>query len=72
MVNYIRKCTSQLKCCYCKVEFDEMQLLTEHIDAHDNTELCLISAIRELWDVEEYMFSTYENDPLLTILDDIS
>ena len=67
LINYIRRQVYS-KCCFvCKLEFDSMDMLRNHL-----TEKMHIKEFpsAELWDHPEFYFSTFEDDSMLCLLDD--
>ncbi|CAG8457949.1 10203_t:CDS:2 [Paraglomus brasilianum] len=65
LINYIRHKTSINSCMSCNASFDTLPQLTEHMEKQN-----CFSKVPDLnhafWTDPHYLFPTYENDPLLT------
>ncbi|KAH8337887.1 hypothetical protein KR067_008561 [Drosophila pandora] len=66
VVNYLRRQLCMLRCASCDLQFDELDLLTEHM----TQELHCGIGDRACWDKPEFFFPYIENDGLLCVLDD--
>ncbi|ALC41869.1 CG9890 [Drosophila busckii] len=66
VVNYARRQLCLLRCICCDLQFDEFELLAEHMaqEAH-----CRLGE-RASWDKPEFFFPYMENDGMLCVLDD--
>lgn len=63
-INYLRCCQRDVKCPLCHVEFDTAAQLTEHINNLAHSKL----PVDDEWRQPQYLFPTYDDDPLLTSL----
>ncbi|KAM8713187.1 hypothetical protein ACLKA7_013490 [Drosophila subpalustris] len=66
VVNYVRRQLCLLRCVCCDLQFDDLELLAEHMDQESH---CGIGE-RAKWDKPEFFFPYMENDGLLCVLDD--
>ncbi|TDG42608.1 hypothetical protein AWZ03_010969 [Drosophila navojoa] len=66
VVNYLRRQLCLLRCVCCDLQFDEFELLAEHMA---NESHCGIGD-RSKWDKPEFFFPYIDNDGLLCVLDD--
>ncbi|XP_002062718.2 zinc finger protein 277 [Drosophila willistoni] len=66
IVNYVRRQICMLRCVSCDLQFDEFDLLEEHM----TQELHCGIGRRLNWDKPEFFFPYMENDGLLCVLDD--
>jgi len=66
VVNYLRRQMCVLRCATCDLQFDEQELLVEHMAQ----ELHCGIGDRTSWDKPEFFFPYMENDGLLCVLDD--
>ncbi|KAH8402141.1 hypothetical protein KR009_010003 [Drosophila setifemur] len=66
VVNYLRRQLCMLRCVTCDLQFDELDLLTEHMAQESH---CSIGK-KGSWDKPEFFFPYMENDGLLCVLDD--
>ncbi|XP_030375472.1 zinc finger protein 277 [Scaptodrosophila lebanonensis] len=66
VINYVRRQICMLRCVRCDLQFDDEELLSEHMaqEAHYSI------AERSSWDKPEFFFPYLENDGLLCVLDD--
>lgn len=66
VVNYVRRQLCLLRCVSCDLQFDDLNLLSEHMEQESH---CGIGD-RIKWDKPEFFFPYMENDGLLCVLDD--
>ncbi|KAH8405137.1 hypothetical protein KR222_004573 [Zaprionus bogoriensis] len=66
VVNYVRRQLCLLRCVCCDLQFDDLELLGEHMEQESH---CGIGE-RAKWDKPEFFFPYMENDGLLCVLDD--
>jgi len=66
VVNYVRRQLCLLRCMCCDLQFDDFELLAEHMAQESH---CGIGE-RTKWDKPEFFFPYMENDGLLCVLDD--
>lgn len=66
VVNFVRRQLCLLRCVCCDLQFDEFELLAEHMV---NESHCGIGD-RSKWDKPEFFFPYIDNDGLLCVLDD--
>lgn len=66
VVNYVRRQLCLLRCVSCDLQFDDLNLLGEHMEQESH---CGIGE-RAKWDKPEFFFPYMENDGLLCVLDD--
>ncbi|XP_037716275.1 zinc finger protein 277 [Drosophila subpulchrella] len=66
VVNYLRRQMCVLRCVTCDLQFDEQELLVEHMAQ----ELHCGIGDKTSWDKPEFFFPYMENDGLLCVLDD--
>ncbi|XP_064537950.1 zinc finger protein 277 [Drosophila montana] len=66
VVNYVRRQLCLLRCMCCDLQFDEFELLAEHMAQASH---CGIGE-RASWDKPEFFFPYMDNDGLLCVLDD--
>ena len=69
LINYIRCTFSELNCIYCQESLTDEQELKNHLEQHHRPYTTLPSRI--LWNATEYLFPTFEDDPLLCYLSDM-
>uniref|UniRef100_A0A5S6R1Z8 C2H2-type domain-containing protein n=1 Tax=Trichuris muris TaxID=70415 RepID=A0A5S6R1Z8_TRIMR len=70
-VNYIRKMVYERKCFICsKADMESQEAFRQHF-SDMGKEHMQETPPRELWDKDEYFMPTYENDHLLTQLDNV-
>jgi hypothetical protein len=68
-VNYLRRQAHLLRCGFCDGVFDTKDCLTLHIESELHARL---PDDTTLWDQPQFFFPTFENDPLLTALEDFN
>ncbi|ORY03090.1 hypothetical protein K493DRAFT_311834 [Basidiobolus meristosporus CBS 931.73] len=69
LINYIRHKTANNTCMGCGASFETLKEMTEHME-QNNCFQKVPAADSEIWKDPQYLFPTYENDPLLTGIDD--
>ncbi|KAJ3088472.1 hypothetical protein HK102_008662 [Quaeritorhiza haematococci] len=70
LINYIRRETSMLRCYSCHAgAFETMEQLEEHMQGEGHFANVPQIGKANFWDDPQYLFPTYENDPLLFDVD---
>eukprot|EP00118_Oscarella_pearsei_P009651 m.56262 g.56262 ORF g.56262 m.56262 type:complete len:266 (+) comp34582_c0_seq1:443-1240(+) len=67
IVNFVRRCVHGNRCVYCNEEWKTCGELMQHLEEMRHFKL---PQERSLWDQPQYFFPTYENDMLLSALED--
>lgn len=70
LVNYIRRCSFRGVCISCGSEFSTNEELSKHY-SNSKDECCPIFLAKKqtLWDDQQYLIPTYEDDPIFQALD---
>ncbi|KAI9205862.1 uncharacterized protein BJ171DRAFT_567167 [Polychytrium aggregatum] len=67
LINYIRRATSLSKCFSCDLELSSMAELVEHFQSSGHaSEQAIPASDGVFWSDPQFLFPTYENDPLLS------
>ncbi|KAK9722352.1 hypothetical protein K7432_002740 [Basidiobolus ranarum] len=69
LINYIRHKTANNTCMGCNVSFETLKEMTEHMEQNSCFQK-VPAADSDIWKDPQYLFPTYENDPLLTGIED--
>lgn len=70
LVNYIRKCTFELRCFVCGSFHDSLKKLSDHLDESGHSKIIPEKTnVNMFWHDPQFLIPFYEDDPLLQVLD---